>query len=301
MSVSPQPAPSTLPLYAIGVVLCLISFWLFYNVTYQRGWPAFSYVVFSIVIFVGSVKCFKAAHEADQKYAQDMKARADTHKSRVEFERHDVELGTVRNDAEYEAILHGLRQELELMRIVAEQKYIPLEAQVRNLRELITQQELVLRASYIQPASQYGITVDQYTSINEAKARNDMEDERKRIEAQNTMRLALEAEEAITKSQVKKRLFETLQAAVQAYLTVRHNAVYGENKDESAVLLPLYGSHVLALVEDYSGRGVIQAKTSKELERFIKVDSDYRRRNSKAVPSRQKQLPPSQSGNGPRW
>lgn len=267
----PTPSPTTLPLLAAGVILCGAAFYFFYYASSQDAWHAISFVLFAVVLFMGGVYCFKGAYRADLKYAEDMKARAEAHSQRVAFEQSQVSLENVREESQMEAMMRRMKQELEMLRIEVEKRMIPLQEQTAFMHQFIEQREMALRAQYVKPASEQGVSVDQYMAINEHWNRQLIDLEIKQRAFQNIDQNALESEDTIVRQKVNQKLLKYAQDLIQ-----ERQELYKSNLpiDEKKVRLDLYAINIMGLVNELSERGVIDLDGQEKLHKFLTNHND---------------------------
>jgi hypothetical protein len=249
MHTAPRPAtpiasPAALPLYLLGVVLCFAAFGFFYLVMDVGGWHGFTFFGASILCLVGARYIFRTAYVADQKYAKDMQARADTHKARVEFERHDVALGSVRGEAERDAMMRRMQQEIELLRMEVGKRMIPVQEQTQFMQEYVNQRELAMRQRFIKPAEQQGMSVDQYLEVNEHWNRKLIDLEIRWREIEQDLEAAMKVDMADI--EYNRRLLEYWEDMVRRQWLIAHSDEPDSIKDP---LLKLYNkiTHTLGV------------------------------------------------------
>jgi hypothetical protein len=265
----PQFAPTALPLYAVGIILILISFSLFYQVAdfgRQEKWHGFSYLTFSIVLFVGGVYALKAAHNADRKRAEDMEHRADAHASELEFWKTDIALQNIYEDSRMESMIRRTTQEVELLRLEIDKRMLPMEKQLRFMQNFVQQQELSLRQQYIEPAKQQGLSVDQYMLANEHWNRQLIDLEVRRRDIANIIEQSLEVEVRVAHQKVNRKLLQHAQELVIERRKIYDDKTLGAAKKP---ILDLYAANIMALVQELADRGVARPGAMERVEAYV--------------------------------
>lgn len=269
---TPRPSPATAPFIIVGSILLIVSFVMFYQVgdfgRYEK-WHALSFFIGSIILLIFAVNLFKKANNADKKYAEDMQARADTHKARVEFERHDVALETVREESRMEAMMRRMQQELDLLRMEVQRRMIPMEEQTQFMQQQLTQREMNLRSQYIESARQQGISVDQYMAINEHWNRQLIDLEIKKREVEQVQKQAIEGHDIVVRQKARKLLIKQATDFLFEYASLSDKADQ-ENDRATQAALNLYSAYIQALYKDMYKQGIItkvQMETNSQMGR----------------------------------
>jgi hypothetical protein len=105
-------------------------------------------------------------------------------------------------------------------------------------------------------------------AVNEHWSRQMVDFEIMKLDKEFTLRLALESEDEITRIQLNQRLLEHGQSVLEKYTHYR-GLLFETGDAEPEAMMDLYGAYGIQLMEEYIGRGIIQAEKAKELERYF--------------------------------
>lgn len=212
---SPKAPPAS-PFKWIFGIAALLSWaaagWLILSAANGTVWNGFVFVVFAFVFFGSGIALFKAASQADQKHADNMRARADRTEHHTRHEKGKIDLQNAKANAERE---QRIREE---------------EARTREAALEYERKLTELKQDYIGEARLRGLDVESYVLVKmrEAEKAADFEDfmrrEQVRIQTEAILiQQQIDAANQIDRNRIKAELNAELRRLIGERREVEKN------------------------------------------------------------------------------